>query len=196
MRSVKHSKCSSGAFTQGGRGGNRTRTEVTLHRILSPVRLPFRHSAFRRSASNGESAPTAIIKSYFTRYIGISETCPQARHLGKTALKTCSLAPCSVAPASRRANQRGQKNGRRPGIAGLIGCARACHLSDPGPSGKQTQDRGHGKMRALGENRPVRRFGKYVRSAKYVGSRYTQFAAGRDQVSVDLGRVTGGATGP
>ena len=27
------------------RGGIRTRTGVTAHRILSPVRLPFRHSA-------------------------------------------------------------------------------------------------------------------------------------------------------
>ena len=32
-------------YVASSRGGTRTRTEVTLPGILSPVRLPFRHSA-------------------------------------------------------------------------------------------------------------------------------------------------------
>lgn len=43
-------------FLISSRGGTRTRTRVTPLRILSPVRLPFRHSAFvvRTSASEAD----------------------------------------------------------------------------------------------------------------------------------------------
>ena len=49
----------------GADGGTRTRTDLSIQRILSPLRLPFRHIGVRQQASVPRSAFLQAQNGYF-----------------------------------------------------------------------------------------------------------------------------------
>ena len=60
----------------GADGGTRTRTDLSIQRILSPLRLPFRHIGERQQASVPRSAFLQAQNGYLQKQSEVSVTVP------------------------------------------------------------------------------------------------------------------------